>query len=138
VAALTIEYKAPHKLTLGHIYEGLDEIELDDVLEVGKDKSLAIRYCRLVAAVITQGYSYIVRAGVEYREIYTSKATIFLHVPDDPSTAYYSLSVPKGDVSPMTDYSEHGDQPNRLHLIAVGQAVAFTLCALQTPPRDMN
>ena len=56
----------------------------------------------------------------------------------DPSTVYYALSVPKGDVGPTTDWSEHGDQPNRLHLTAVGQAVAFTLRALQTPPRDAN
>jgi hypothetical protein len=138
VPALTIEYKAPHKLTLGHIYEGLGEMELDEVVEVGEDESLGTRCRRLVAAVITQGYSYMVRAGVEYGEIYTGEATIFLRVLNDPSTVYYSLSVPKGDVGPMTDWSEHGDQPNRLHLTAVGQAVAFTLRALQTPARDAN
>jgi hypothetical protein len=138
VAALTIEYKAPHKLTLGHIYEGLGEMELDEVVEVGEDESLAIRCRRLVAAVITQGYSYMVRAKVEYGWIYTGEVTIFLRVPDNPSTVYYALSVPKGDVVPTTDWSEHGDQPNRLHLTAVGQAVAFTLRALQTPPRDAN
>jgi hypothetical protein len=138
VAALTIEYKAPHKLTLGHIYEGLGEMEVDEVVEVGEDESVAIRCRRLVAAVITQGYSYMVRAGVEYGEIYTGEATIFLRVPEDPSTVYYSLSIPKGDVGPTTDWSEHGDQANRLHLTAVGQALAFTLRALQTPPRDGN
>ena len=31
VAALTIEYKAPHKLTLGHIYGGLVEMNLDEL-----------------------------------------------------------------------------------------------------------
>jgi hypothetical protein len=61
-----------------------------------------------------------------------------LRVPDDPSTVYYSLSIPKRDVGPTTGWSENGDQPNRLHLTAVGQAVAFTLRALQTPPRDAN
>ena len=138
VPALTIEYKAPHKLTLGHIYEGLGEMELDEVVQVGDGESLAIRCRRLVAAVITQGYSYMVGAGVEYGEIYTGEAMIFLRVPDDPSTVYYALSVPKGDVGPTTDWSEDGDRPNRLHLTAVGQAVAFTLRALQTPPRDAN
>ena len=138
VAALTIEYKAPHKLTLGHIYEGLGEMELDKVVEAGKDESLANRYRRLVAAVITQDYSYIVGTGVEYGEIYTGEATIFLRVPDDPSTVYYALSVPKGDVGPATDWSEDSDRPNRLHMTAVSQAVAFTLRTLQTPPRDAN
>ena len=80
----------------------------------------------------------MVRARVEYEEIYTGEVTIFLRVSDNPWTVYYALSVPKGDVGPTTDWSEHGDQPNRLHLIAVGQAVAFTPRALQTPPRDAN
>ena len=85
---------------------------------------------RLVAAVITQGFSYMVRAGVEYGEIYTGEATIFLRIPDDPSTVYYALSVPKGDVGPRTDWSESSNQPNRLHLTAVSQAVAFTLVTI--------
>jgi hypothetical protein len=88
---------------LGHIYEGLGEMDVDEVVEVGEDDSVAIRCRRLVAAVITQGYSYMVRAGVEYGEIYTAEATIFLRIPDDPSTVYYALSVPKGDVGPTTD-----------------------------------
>ncbi|KFZ13460.1 hypothetical protein V502_06597 [Pseudogymnoascus sp. VKM F-4520 (FW-2644)] len=102
VAALTIEYKAPHKLTLGHIYEGLAEMNLDEVVEEGENESVAIRCRRLVAAVITQGFSYMVKVGVEYGEIYTGEATIFLRIPDDPSTVYYYLSVPKGDVGAST------------------------------------
>jgi hypothetical protein len=102
VAALTIEYKAPHKLTLGHIYEGLAEMNLDEVVEEGENESVAIRCRRLVAAIITQGFSYMVKARVEYGEIYTSEATIFLCIPDDPSTVYYSLSVPKGNVRAST------------------------------------
>jgi hypothetical protein len=80
VAALTIEYKAPHKLTLGHIYEGIAEMNLDEVVEEGENESVAIRCRRLVAAVITQGFSYMVKAGVEYGEIYTGEATIFLRI----------------------------------------------------------
>jgi len=136
VTALTIEYKAPHKLTLGHIYEGLAEMNLDEVVEVSENESVAIRCRRLVAAVITQGFSYMVKAGVEYGEIYTGEATIFLRIPDDPSTVYYSLSVPKGDVGASTGWDERGNEPNRLHMTAVGQAVAFTLRALKTPPRS--
>ncbi|TAQ85977.1 hypothetical protein B7494_g5705 [Chlorociboria aeruginascens] len=136
VAALISEYKAPHKLTLGHISEGLDEMDLDEVVDVGKNESVAIRCRRLMAAVITQGFSYMVQAGLEYGEIYTGEATIFLRIPDDPSTVYYYLSVPKSDVGAQTDWSESSDQPNRLHLTAIGQAVPFTLRALQTPPRS--
>jgi hypothetical protein len=135
---LTIEYKAPYKLTLGYIYEGLSEIDLDKVIQVDNDKSLAICYQRLVAAVITQGYLYIVGARVEYREIYTREATIFLHVPSNPSIVYYALLVLKGDISPTTDQTKDSNQPNCLYLTAVSQAVAFTLCALQTPLCNTN
>ncbi len=135
VAALTIKYKAPHKLTLGHICEGLAEMNLDKVVEVGDNESVVIRCRRLVAAVTTQGFSYMVRAGVKYGEIYTGEATIFLRIPEDASTVYYSLSVPKGDVGPSTDWNDDGNRPNRLHLTAVAQAVAFTLRAIQTRPR---
>lgn len=136
VAALTIEYKAPHKLKLGHICAGLVEMNVDEVVEVDDNESVAVRCRRLVAAVITQGFSYMVKAGVEYGEIYTGEATIFLRIPDDPSTVYYSLSVPKGDVGASTGWDERGNEPNRLHMTAVGQAVAFTLRALKTPPRS--
>jgi hypothetical protein len=49
---------------------------------------------------------------------------------------YYSLSVPKGDVGASTGWDERGNEPNQLHMTAVGQAVAFTLRALKTPPRS--
>jgi hypothetical protein len=111
-------------------------MNLDEVVEEGENESVAIRCRRLVAAVITQGFSYMVKAGVEYGEIYTGEATIFLRIPDDPSIVYYSLSVPKGDVGASTGWNEGGNQPNQLHMTAVGQAVAFTLRALQTPPRS--
>lgn len=126
MAALTIEYKAPHKST---IYEGLVEMNLDEVVEEGENESVAIRCRRLVATVSTQGFSYMVKASLEYGEIYTGEATIFLRIPDDPSTVCYSLSVPKGDVGASTGWDELENQSNRLHLTAVGQAVAFTLRA---------
>ncbi len=136
VAALVIEYKAPHKLTLGHIYEGLTDMNLDEIVEEGESENTTIRCRRLVAAVITQCFSYMVKAGVEYGEIYTGEATIFLRIPDDPSTVYYALSVPKKDVGVLTGWNGPGNQSNRLHMTAVAQAVAFTLRALQTPARD--
>jgi len=120
LTALTIEYKAPHKLTLGYIYEGLAEMNLDEIIEEGENESVTIRCRRLVAAVITQGFSYMVKAGVEYGEIYTSEATIFLRIPNDPPIVYYSLSVLKGDVSTSTSWNERGNQPNQLHMTAVG------------------
>ncbi|KAF2174662.1 hypothetical protein K469DRAFT_681013 [Zopfia rhizophila CBS 207.26] len=136
IAAFIIEYKAPHKLPLGYIYEGLDDMELEDVIWRRETDTPRDYFRRLIAAVITQAFSYMVRAGLEYGCICTGEAFIFLRVPDDPRTVYYFLSVPKGDVGEKTGWAPSSDGENRLHLTAVGQMLAFTLQALKTPPRD--
>src|SRR5439155_1718516 len=93
---------------------------------------------RLIAAVITQAFSYMVKIGVEYGCVCTGEAFVFLRVPDDPRTAYYFLSVPKGDVGGTTGWAPDSDGANRLHLTAVGQMLAFTLQALKAPPRGQQ
>ncbi|KAF2785855.1 hypothetical protein K505DRAFT_261180, partial [Melanomma pulvis-pyrius CBS 109.77] len=133
IPAFIIEYKAPHKLSLGHIYEGLHNMELEDVLRDAD--TLPERFRRLIAAVITQAFSYMVQAGLEYGCVCTGEAFIFLQVPDDPRTVRYFLSVPKGDVGETTGWVQDSEGANRLHLTAVGQMLAFTLQALKTPPR---
>ncbi|EOA85574.1 uncharacterized protein SETTUDRAFT_161868 [Exserohilum turcica Et28A] len=135
-AAFVIEYKAPHKIPLGYIYEGLDDMDLDDVVECRETESPRDRFRRLMAAIITQAFSYMVQVGVEYGCVCTGEANIFLRVPHDPTTVYYFLSVPKGDVGDTTGWVPDADGPNRLHLTAVGQMLAFTLQALRTPLRS--
>ncbi|CDM36994.1 hypothetical protein DTO006G1_1951 [Penicillium roqueforti] len=139
VPAFIVEYKAPHKLTLAHIKAGLSDIELDDVLcyqEVEKPEDTCRR---VVAAVITQAFSYMIKAGLEYGYVCTGEAFIFLRVPhDDPSTVYYYLSLPKEDVGDTTGWTGNTGDDNRLHLTALGQVLAFTLRALQTPPRSIQ
>lgn len=103
-------------------------------MEEGASENKTIRRRRPVAAVVTQCFSYMVKAGVEYGKIYTGEATI-LRIPDDPSTVYYALSVPKGDVGMSTGWNEPGKQPTRLHMTAIAQAVAFTFRALRMPVR---
>ena len=39
-AAFIIKYKAPHKLTLGYIYKGLNNMELNEVVCCRKTNSL--------------------------------------------------------------------------------------------------
>ncbi|OCK78447.1 hypothetical protein K432DRAFT_427262 [Lepidopterella palustris CBS 459.81] len=102
VAAFIIEYKAPHKLTLGYIYEGLDNMDLNNVVYCRDTDSPRDFFRRLVAAVITQAFFYIVLAGLEHGYICTSEVFIFLKVPEDPTTVYYFLSIPKGDVGETT------------------------------------
>ncbi|KAH7349238.1 hypothetical protein BKA66DRAFT_541640 [Pyrenochaeta sp. MPI-SDFR-AT-0127] len=135
IAAFILEYKAPHKLPLGYIYEGLGEMELEEIVQCHEGETLRDRFRRLVAAVITQAFSYMVRIGVEYGCVCTGEAYIFLRVGDDPRTVYYFLSVPKGDVGETTGWTPGSEGANRLHLTAVGQMLAFTLQALKTPPR---
>lgn len=102
IAAFIIEYKAPHKLPLGYINEGLEDIELEDVTQCRETDTSWDRFRQLITAVITQAFSYMVRIGVEYSCVCTGEAFIFLQVPDDPRTVYYYLSIPKGDVGTAT------------------------------------
>ncbi|PSN58807.1 hypothetical protein BS50DRAFT_345102 [Corynespora cassiicola Philippines] len=136
VAAYITEYKPPHKLPLGCIYEGLEDMELEEVVQCRETDTPRDRFRRLIAAVITQAFSYMVKLGVEYGCVCTGEAFVFLRVPDDPRTVHYFLSVPKGDVGGATGWGPDSDGPNRLHLTAVGQMLAFTLLALKTPPRS--
>jgi hypothetical protein len=138
IAAFILEYKAPHKLPLSYIYEGLGEMELEEVVQCHEDETLRDRFRRLVAAVITQAFSYMIRIGVEYGCVCTGEAYIFLRVGDDPRTVNYFLSVPKGDVGETTGWTAGSESGNRLHLTAVGQMLAFTLQALKIPPRSQR
>ena len=139
IPAFISEYKAPHKLQLGYINEGLDDMDLQDVIRYCENETDRDRYRRLIAAVITQAFSYMVRSGLEYGYVCTGEAFIFLRVPDDPTTVYYFLSVPKGDVGGTARWEpESRGHDNKLHVTAVGQMLAFTLLALKTPPREQT
>ena len=138
VAALVIEYKAPHKLPVSVISEGLQDMDLDEVVISRDPESLQDPSRRLIAAVITQTFSYMVRAGLEYGYVCTGEAFIFLHGSDDPTTVEYYLSVPNQDVGLTTGWNSDNDEPNRLHATAVGQILAFTLGALRKPARGMG
>ncbi|KAH8621205.1 metalloprotease [Alternaria alternata] len=113
-------------------------MELDEVVQCRDDETLRDRFRRLVAVVITQAFSYMVRIGVEYGCVCTGEAYIFLHIGDDPRTVHYFLSVPKDDVGETTGWTAGSEGGNRLHLTAVGQMLAFTLQALKTPPRSQR
>ncbi|KIW85482.1 hypothetical protein Z517_00873 [Fonsecaea pedrosoi CBS 271.37] len=125
-----MEYKAAHKLTLGHTYTGLNEIDLDDIVQENLDEDIPRRCQRLVAAVLTQAFTCMIAARLEFGCVFTGEALTFLRVPeDDYSCLQYALAVPQGDGF------EHD---NRLHLTAIGQLLAFTLRAIQSPRRDLH
>ncbi|KAJ5145699.1 uncharacterized protein N7515_000263 [Penicillium bovifimosum] len=131
VAAYIKEFRCPHKVTLGHIYGGLEDMDVDQVLK-GKEKETSEdRLRRVMAGLLTQPFDYMIRAGTKRAVFSTGEADIYLRIDEDPSTLFYHLSVPKGDVGDTTGWDPSSDSPNRLHLTAVGQALAFTVQALK-------
>jgi hypothetical protein len=121
-----VEFKAPHKLPLSVLTTGLHEMEpARDVIDQDGD-DFAYHATRLVAAVITQLFSYMVDTGVQYGYICTGEAFVFLHIPDDPSIVKYFMCVPNLDVKETDEY--------RLHRTAVAQVLGFTLNALASDP----
>ena len=95
-------------------------MELKDVIQCRETDTPRDHYRRLVAVVIIQTFSYMVKLGVAYGCVCTSEAFVFLRIPDNPRTVHYFLSVPKGDVGEATGWALDSDGVNRLYLIAVG------------------
>ena len=60
ITTFIIKYKAPYKLTLSYIYKGFSNIELKEVVYYYKINSLQDHFRRLVTAIITQAFFYIV------------------------------------------------------------------------------
>ena len=121
---VAVEYKAPHKLTIEEISTGLrSEIWPErDVIDKDED-TFDFRCKNLMAAVLTQLFSYMIDRGVQHGYISTGEAFIFGHIPDDPTTFQYSVNIPKDDCV--------ADSENHLERTAVAQVFAFTLQALR-------
>jgi hypothetical protein len=118
-----VEFKAPHKVTIPELVAGLHQMDLArDVINQEGDTFKFYATC-LVAAVVTQIFSYMIDSGVQYGYICTGEAFVFLHIPeDDPSVVQYFMCIPNQDV--------HVDDELRLHRTAIGQVLTFTLQAL--------
>ncbi|KAJ6038412.1 uncharacterized protein N7446_005212 [Penicillium canescens] len=118
-----VEFKAPHKVTIPELVAGLHQMDLArDVIDQEGD-TFEFYATYLVAAVVTQIFSYMIDNGVQYGYICTGEAFIFLHIPkDDPTVVQYFLCIPNQDVQ--------ADDEWRLHRTAIGQVLAFTLQAL--------
>jgi hypothetical protein len=80
---------------------------------IGKEgDDFSFQSMRLITAIITQIFSYMIQIGVLYGYICTGEA---FKITDDPSTVYYYLSIPNEDV----------EQANDRHRTAVAQVLAF-------------
>ncbi|KAI2734239.1 hypothetical protein DTO013E5_10111 [Penicillium roqueforti] len=128
-----VEFKAPHKVTIPELVAGLHQIDLaHDVIDQEGD-TFEFYATRLIAAVVTQIFSYMIDSGVRYGYICTGEAFVFLHIPkDDPTMVQYFLCIPNQDVQ--------ADDELRLHRTAIGQVLAFTLQALaaEAPPQEWH
>ncbi|KAK0369161.1 hypothetical protein CLIM01_13478 [Colletotrichum limetticola] len=134
ISVLAIEYKAPHKLRRDGVVTGLESEnrpERDGINKDGDGFAFAYASRSLVAAVITQLFSYMVGRGIQYEYVCTGEAFVFLHILDDPTVVYYSVRVPNSDV--LED-----DDENKFHGIAVAQVVAFILQALRAEPPPLS
>ncbi|KAJ5522960.1 hypothetical protein N7513_003337 [Penicillium frequentans] len=136
VAAYIKEYKSPHKVKLGLIYGGLDDLDVDEVMVQNENETPMVRFQRALVGLLSQPFDYMVRARTQVGVFSTGEADIYLHIGEDPSTLYYHLSVPKGDVGDETGWDPYSNRPNRLHLTAVGRSLAFTLQALKMQQRS--
>ena len=141
--ALIVEYKAPHKLTcddLRHILRpNRPTLELERVINRPTMPSpqdieayFEYRAERLVAAVITQAFSYMVLCGTQYGYVTIGEAFIFLCIKPDQKakTLYYHLAEPSADVN-----AQKQDSPGTkgyVNRTAISQVLAFRLLALKS------
>lgn len=121
-------HQLPHRLELDEIDCGLaSEIELaqDVVDKEGGDYKFASK--TLVAATITQLYSYMVSKDIRYGCVSTGEAFIFCCISrNDPLNIYCTACVPGRDVQ--------RDDPLRLHRTAAASVFALVVHALREKP----
>lgn len=106
---------------------GLIRTDVDEVIQEKDDDSPKVWFQRALIGLLSQPFDYMVRARTQVGVFTTGEADIYLRIGEGPSTLFYHLSVPKGDVGHETGWDPHSDRPNHLHLTAVGQGLAFTL-----------
>ena len=140
---LVVEYKAPHKVTCDHLRHVLQPNRLPLVLEgvingvdgpPSQDTQAHFEYHaeRLVAAVISQTFSYMVGCGTQYGYVSTGEAFIFLRIKpeENAKTVYYHLAIPNADVKAQKE--DFPSTQNYLDRTAISQVLAFSLHAIKS------
>ncbi len=138
---LIADYKPPHKLIISTVRRGLEALSrttfeavvnrLTKPLKGDVDGLFEYHSEKLVAALITETFAYMIHGRVEYAYITTGEAFIFLHaLENDPKKVFYHLA------EPTTEVLENPDA--LLRNTAVSQVLAFTLRALQSKRRSQG
>ena len=135
-----VEYKAPHKISKEILRAGLREMDIPKEVvnrssypTTDPHEKFQYNSDKLVAAVATQTYSYMLESGCEYGCIITGEAIVFLRIKeDDSNTLYYHLAEPNEEVYKVDGAGfEHP-------LTAIGQLLSFCILALQSRRRDQK
>ena len=135
-----IEYKSPYKLPKEVLRQGIRNgmnLEQDIINrpafstdEVEKFQEQAEE---AVAAVITQLYSYMLKAGIEFGYISTGEIYLFLQIRrTEPESVYYHLAEPNVNVNMDQD----GD--GSLVYSAISQVLCFCLRASNSSRRNQQ
>ncbi|KAL2357208.1 hypothetical protein BJ546DRAFT_1113171 [Cryomyces antarcticus] len=89
---------------------------------------------KLVSAVLTQTYGYMLENGLEYSYVTTGEAFMFLWIREnEPHTLYYHLTEPNVEAGADTD--ESGIV---LSSTAISQALCICTFALSSTPRNQQ
>lgn len=126
IPAYSIEYKVPFEFSAADIVQGLQGDIFPERKLINKDdKGSDFFKRRLVSAVITQLYSYMVKTPVKYGYVSTGAIMIFLHILDDPEQVEYH-------VWNLLDFNF--DESTSLHNTAIAEVVTFTIQDLVAKP----
>lgn len=155
-----VEYKSPHKLSIGNLTMGFREMDLkkevidridipkpipkkesDEIFKseqgmTPKNEAITARLQynadKAVMAVATQTFHYMIENGLEYSYITTGEAFIFLRIKEnDPTTLYYHVTVPNDEIS-ETDAGFPYSQT------AIAQVASLCLMAFKSEQRDQR
>lgn len=132
-----VEYKPPHKVSKDNIQAGFRPMDIDETLRMATiptelEARLQDNADRLIAAIATQTFHYMIENGLEYSYITTGETFVFLRIKeDDPTTLYYHLAVPGDEINtPELDFP--------LSHTAIGQVISFCLMAFRSEQRNQR
>ena len=150
-----IEYKPPHKLSIGNLQAGLRNMDLKKEVfdrikipaykekpeeqmtptdEDARQEKLQYNAEKLVAAVVTQTFHTMIDFGLEYGYITTGEAFVFLQIRwQDPGTLFYHLIVPGEDAEGRTQISA---EQIPLAQTAISQVVSICIMAFRSAQRS--
>ncbi len=138
IVVFIIEYKISHKLHLNCIYESLKDMNLKKMIRCNEIDGSQNHFRRLIVAVITQVFFYMIRAELKYEYVCINEAFIFLRMLDNSKTVYYFLFVSESDVKETTEMTSNANEQNQLHLTAMRQVLTFILQALKRSSRSQS